>query len=130
MGLFDIFKKKKKVKNTKRRHKSSPAKARFDFAELKSNIENIQTSPWTLLCCPERHTGRECREWNGSLFRISGELWQAGHHTASERVENILRTFVKNCERHSEREQDTTGTGHRLCRVNRTRDRSSPSLRS
>jgi len=44
MGLFDIFRKKKKVKiSKKRQRRSSTPKTKEDIVKLKSDIENLQS---------------------------------------------------------------------------------------
>ncbi len=56
MGLFDIFRKKKKVKTKKkRRRKSSAPKTREDIIKLNSDIKNLQSQIGTIDIVLHKH---------------------------------------------------------------------------
>ncbi len=56
MGLFDIFKKKKKVKTRKKRQrKSSTPKTRDDIIKLNSDIKNLQSQIGTIDIVLHKH---------------------------------------------------------------------------
>ncbi len=56
MGLFDIFRKKKKVKTKKkRRRKSSTPKTREDIIKLNSDIKNLQSQIGTIDIVLHKH---------------------------------------------------------------------------